>query len=184
MSAAPVAVEKPAADQESLAERLSRGPLPLTEALHHAIRIASALRDLHEYGLVYGAVSSHLILLAPAGATLRTGGSLAHFGEPSADIKAFGAVLREMLRWAVGPEKLRADLAALAAQCQEATPDMQQVLTLLRLLRLRQNLTRCTPLPVRRQESAATKSAVRLRVHLNLHWKPLLHLVSLALAGR
>ena len=191
MSAAAVAVaETEEIFQESLTERMARGRLPLAEALRYAIQIATCLRDLHLQRLVYGAVSSQLIVLGPAGATLRSSGGLTHLGEAHDDAQAFGAVLGEMLRGIDGPEELRAEMGVLAAHCQEEAPDMQQVLIALRLLGLqaRQSMVaRPRPVLVRRPESAAkpqVKKAVRLRLHMTLHWKPLASLAAFALAGK
>ena len=64
------------AHQDSLAERLARAPLSLGEALRCATEVAAALRDLHRQGLAYGAVSSQLIEMGRAGATLRPTGAL------------------------------------------------------------------------------------------------------------
>ena len=105
MSAAAAAIEgRGEGYQESLTERMGRAPLPVEEALRYAIQIATCLRDLHRHRLIYGAVSSQLILLGPAGASLRTSGGLACLGDPHADLAAFGAVLREVQRRVVVPK--------------------------------------------------------------------------------
>jgi len=81
---------------ETLAERMERGPLPVGEALRYAIQIARYLRDLHAQGLVYGAVSSHLIVLAPSGACLRPSGGVAHLGDRRSRHRTRGT---RWLRW-------------------------------------------------------------------------------------
>ena len=150
MSAATAAMEgRGEGYQESLTERMGRGPLPMEEALRCAIRIATCLRDLHRHGLVYGAVSSQLILLGPAGAFLRTNGGLANLGDSRPDVAGFGAVLEEMRRRTVGPAALREKLAALAMACREEAADMQKVLIGLRLLALEERQSAVTvPRPV------------------------------------
>jgi hypothetical protein len=115
---------------------MGRGPLPLAEALRYATEIAISLRDLHMNGLVYGAVSSQLILLGPSGATLRGAGGPLPLGDGHKDVMAFGAVLSEIQRGIDGPEDFREKLGALATNCQEGAPDMQQVLIALRILGL------------------------------------------------
>ena len=177
-------------DQESLTERMARGRLPLAEALRYATQIATSLRDLHLHGLAYGAVSSQLILLGPAGAALRNTGGLTHFGDGRQDVMAFGAVLDEMVRGVDGPEDLLAEIRNLAIRCQEEAPDMQQVLIALRLLGLQSRqaasegrkpvLARPPEAPPKRD----AKETVRLRLHMALHWKPLANLAALALSSK
>jgi len=173
--------------QESLTERMGRGRLPLAEALRYATQIAACLRDLHMQRLVYGAVSSQLILLGPSGATLRSGGGLTQLGEAHHDVMAFGALLGEMLRGMDGPEDLRTEIGALAMRCQKDAPGMQQVLIALRLLALlaRQGtVTVRGPVAARSREAAAKpQSKVRIRVRIALHWKPLANLAAFALLG-
>src|ERR1017187_1561920 len=110
MSAAAAAIEgRGEGYQESLTERMGRAPLPVEEALRYAIRIATCLRDLHRQRLAYGAVSSQLILLGPAGASLRSDGGLAKLGDSHPDVAGFGAVLGEMCRRVVGPRRCARD---------------------------------------------------------------------------
>jgi hypothetical protein len=189
MSANPVLPmeESPEAYHETLTGRIGRGGLSLGEALGYATQIAVCLRDLHSQGLVYGAVSSQLILLGPLGATLRSSGTLAHLGDPANDVAAFGVVLNEMLRGTDGPQDLCEQMNSLAVRCQDDAPGMKQVAIALRLLRLE---ARHGAVPVRRlalaprPKAAARKSKVRVRVHLSLHWKPLVNLLAFALSGK
>jgi hypothetical protein len=177
-------------DQESLTERMARGRLPLADALRYATQIATSLRDMHLQRLVYGAVSSQLILLGPRGATLRSSGGLTHLGEGRDDVQAFGAVLGEMLRGIDGPEELRVEMGTLATCCQQEAPDMQQVLITLRLLglRLRQGAAlRRTPMLACRPKVAAKPRRKFLQGELVLQWldaarqwKPLANLGALA----
>lgn len=188
MSAAALAIEEPVEpDYESLTERMGRSPLPVAEALRHATQIATCLRDLHMQHLIFGAVSSQLIQLGPKGASLRSSGALAQRGDASRDVKGLGAVLGEMLPRLEGPPELVAEMAALAVRCQEEKPDMQQVSIALRLLGMRARhgaVAVCWPPPVRRAHEAPKKRPVRLRLHLALHWKPLVNLAAFALSGK
>jgi len=186
MSAAAVAMEPHAGKyEESLAERLSRGPLPPDEVLRSAIAIATCLRDLHKQGLVYGAVSSHLVLLGSSGAFLRSSGGLAQLGDGREDVRAFGALLGEMLRGMEGWEEFRAEMDRLALGCREEAPEMRHALVVLRLLRVRQTAAAGRRPALLRQPAAAAKTRkVRLRIHMALQWRPLAHLVALALPGR
>ena len=176
--------------QESLAERLTRGPLPLPEALRYATEIATTLRDLHAQGLAYGAVSSHLILLAPSGASLRHTGGLTRLGDGQSDVAAFGAVLDDMLYREVSVhtevETLREELFALARHCAEDAPDMRQVLIALRILRLQ---ARQTSTAIRRpvapplgpvEEATPVMDMLRDGLHMAMQWRPLANLANLA----
>ena len=191
MSAAPAAVEELAEGyQESLAERTGRGPLPVEEALRYATQVATCLRDLHMQGLIYGAVSSQLILLGPSGASLRSSGSLAQLGEPQHDVADFGRALGEMLRSVEGPAILHIELGQLAIRCQLEAPDMQQVLITLRLLGLQARMAAPAgrrPVLVRRADAAgrpALKETVLQWASMARHWKPLASLVAFALTGK
>jgi len=190
MTAAPLAVEECApAYQESLTDLLARCPLPVAEALRYAAQVATCLRDLHMQGLVYGAVSSQLILLGPSGASLRSSGSLARLGEAHYDVADFGAVLGDMLRRVVGPAVLQIEIGRLAIRCQVEAPDMQQVLITLRLLalRARSGTVAHRPAPVRYTEAArrpALKETVLQWAHTARQWKPLASLAALAVLGK
>jgi serine/threonine protein kinase len=169
---------------------MGRGRMSLAEALRYATQIATCLRDLHRQGLVYGAVSSQLILLSSAGATLRSTGGLTHLGEGRDDVQAFGAIVGEMLRGIDGPEELCTEMGALAMRCQEETPDIRQVLVALRLLGMqaRQGMVaRRTPMPARSPKVSAKPAPsrmVRLRLRMRLHWRPLASLAAFALSGK
>jgi len=54
-------------DGEDLVQVLRRGPLPWTEAVRIARRIAAALAAIHEAGLVHGALEPSAVLLSAAG---------------------------------------------------------------------------------------------------------------------
>jgi eukaryotic-like serine/threonine-protein kinase len=55
---------------ESLADRLSRGPLPLAEGLEYAIQIADALSSAHETGIIHLDLKPENIMLTRAGVKL------------------------------------------------------------------------------------------------------------------
>jgi hypothetical protein len=200
MSTNLVEIAEPAARQETLAERAARRPLSLMEALRCATDIAGALRDLHQHGLAYGAVSSQLIEMGASGAALRPTGALKRLGDGRGDATAFGAVLEEMVRCeeqAGEPDGLRGQTRALARRCQNESPDMQQVLIALRLLMLqaRQGATavrlvrrplaaRPAPAPVAAAPMKTPRVRVRVRVRIALHWKPLANLAVFALSGK
>ncbi|HEY2946580.1 MAG TPA: protein kinase, partial [Vicinamibacteria bacterium] len=55
---------------ESLADRLSRGPLPLNEALRYARQIAEALEEAHQHGIVHRDLKPGNVMLTKKGAKL------------------------------------------------------------------------------------------------------------------
>jgi hypothetical protein len=183
VSANPVIPLKPGTEgyQETLAERMARGRMPLAEALGYATQIAACLRDMHMQRLVYGAVSSQLILLGTGGAKLRNSGRVARLGNVQGEVAAFGAVLSEIVHKTDGAEDLCSEAKSLAVSCQDDAPDMQQVLIRLRIMGLK---ARHAAAPVRRPVlapravRAPRAQKVRLRLHLSLHWRPLVNLVA------
>jgi hypothetical protein len=189
MSAAIIAVEEEiVAYQESLTERLSRGRLPVIEALFYATQIATSLRDLHAQKLVYGAVSSQLILLTQAGASLRTNGYLLQLGDGRDDVAAFGAVLVEMLGKLEGSMALQIEIGRLAMQCQMEEPGIQQVLIALRLLGFRHRqseMAAAQPVAAAYEQPAAAepawKDSVLQWAQLARQWKPIAGLAALVI---
>jgi len=173
-------------DYESLTERIARRPLSVGEILRYATPIAGSLRDLHMHGLVYGAVSSQLILLGSSGAELRKSGGLARLGDAYHDVTAFGEVLCDMLHGGQGREDLRREIRALAMRCRHEATDMQRVLIDLRLLGLkaRHVATMRKPTPALCPEAARPESEEPLRRRLALHWRPLANLAAFALSGK
>ena len=185
--------------QESLADRMARGPLPLKEALRYAIDIAGVLRDLHRHGLAYGAVSSHLILLGASRAALRKTDGHTHLGDPQADVTDFGELLGELFRREDSADSglydLREEARTLALRCRDEGPAMQQVLIGLRLLGLRARHAAAAgvraprPILVPRLPAVAAPAPVcrlrvRVRIRMSLHWKPLVNLAIFALSGK
>jgi eukaryotic-like serine/threonine-protein kinase len=57
-------------DGESLADRLTRGPLPLAEALRYGRQIAEALSEAHRYGVVHRDLKPGNVMLTKSGAKL------------------------------------------------------------------------------------------------------------------
>jgi len=190
------------AHPEPLTERIARNRLSLADALRYGIQIAACLRDLHGSGLAHGAVSLQSILLGPAGAELRNSDGPTHLGDRHADVTAFGVLLEELLAAADGPEDLRAEVCRLATECQKEALDMRQVSVNLRILGLQARQAAATVRkPVTLPEAAPkqepvlaagpemshrsrTARAVRVRVHLSLHWRPLANLAAYALSGK
>ncbi len=54
-------------DGDSLATRLAKGPLPLDQALGHAIEIADALDSAHRQGIIHRDIKPGNVMLLPAG---------------------------------------------------------------------------------------------------------------------
>jgi hypothetical protein len=140
---------------QNLAELLAQqGPLPLDQCLRHATELALALREMHQEGRSHGSVDPEHVLLRHSGATLlafdRRG-----YPDPLEDLIGFGEVLYAMLtgkqpsgdelrlvpaKPAVlkGAAAVRASATRLAERCltaeRETAPDLQKVLTEVRLL--------------------------------------------------
>ena len=129
-----------AIQEASLAAELARGGMPLARVLRYATELAMELRHLHDYGLEYGAVGAHAVVLRHARAALVSRDTLAHLAGGHADVAAFGGLLREMLAAAETPvhlSGLRAEALALAQRCRTEKPRMRQVSIALRLMGVR-----------------------------------------------
>jgi len=98
-------------EKKTLAQRLSEGRLPVTEALRYAVQVAEELRKLHDAGGVHGAVTPSNVELVAAGLGLvpapegsaneitpYTAPEVVQGGPPDArsDVFGFGAILFEM----------------------------------------------------------------------------------------
>jgi hypothetical protein len=162
---------------ETLAERLSRGALPLGYALRCATDVASSLRDLHEEGSLHGSVNADWVLLTKTGAQLLPPNGHARHTVAGADVSAFGALLYEMVNGAkLSPRAtpplpaiasrntqngLRIAATRLASKCVRSTSnsftEMQKVLTEVRLLGL-QSGTQQTPAAVESLMAVAARA--------------------------
>jgi Tol biopolymer transport system component/predicted Ser/Thr protein kinase len=86
-------------DGETLADRLAKGPLPLGQALKHALEIADALDKAHRQGIVHRDLKPGNVMLTKAGAKLLDFGlaKAATFaaGVPAATMTGGGPVTAE-----------------------------------------------------------------------------------------
>jgi hypothetical protein len=133
---------------------LAQGPLPLDAALRYATEIASALREMHLDGRAHGSVDPEHAVVRSTGIVLLTP-ERRGYTDPLGDLTGFGLMLyamltgkrpsREELRLVPakpaivrGPAAVRASATRLAERCitaeRETAPDMQKVLTEVRLL--------------------------------------------------
>jgi len=151
---------------DTLAKRLSQGPLPLGYALQYATDVANNLRILHEEGRLHGSVSANSVIVTSAGAQLLPPNGHARYTVPGADISAFGALLHEMLTGSKPSPRSTPPLPSitsrntekgieiaatrLASKCLRSTSnsssEMQKVLTEVRLLCLQAKI-RVRPAP-------------------------------------
>jgi serine/threonine protein kinase len=139
---------------DTLARRLSQGPLPLGYALQCATDVANSLRSLHEQGRMHGSVNSDSVIISGSGAQLLPPNGHARYTVAGADVSAFGSLLHEMLTGskpsprATPPlppapsrktdEGIKIAATRLASKCLRSTTnspaEMQRVLTEVRLL--------------------------------------------------
>ncbi|HEY8130253.1 MAG TPA: serine/threonine-protein kinase, partial [Thermoanaerobaculia bacterium] len=120
-------------DGESLADRLSKGPLPLREVLKYGVQIAEALGKAHREGIVHRDLKPGNIMLTKAGAKLLDFG-LAKGGAPPSSAESEATVQKPLTAegYVLGtfqymaPEQLageepdaRADIFALGAVLYE-----------------------------------------------------------------
>ncbi len=95
---------------QTLAQRLSQGRIPVSEALRYSMMLADALRRLHESGRVHGAVSPSAINLTGTAIELMPAPPIdsataykspevldGHPADARSDIFSFGAVVYELL---------------------------------------------------------------------------------------
>src|SRR5690606_34557269 len=70
---------------ESLAARLTQGPLPWTEALRVCAQVAEALAAAHRHGIVHRDVTTDNVMLTPVGAKVLAFGIATTVGAPDDD---------------------------------------------------------------------------------------------------
>jgi hypothetical protein len=173
-----IASENPRArnNGQSLAELLAQqGPLSLEHCLRYATELATALREMHLEGRSHGNVDPEHIFLRHSSITLlqvdRRG-----FPDPLQDLVGFGAVLYAMLTGKKpsgdelrlvpakpstlrGPSAVRASATRLAERCltaeRETAPDLQKVLTEVRLLNVMTKQLGADSLPIQAAPSPA-----------------------------
>jgi serine/threonine-protein kinase len=111
-------------DGETLASRLSRGPLPAAEALPIAVQLARALAQAHRAGIVHRDLKPANVMLSKGSAKLLDFGLAKHAGAGSNDLTSAGVVLGTLQYMA--PEQLagqpadaRTDIFALGAVLYE-----------------------------------------------------------------
>ena len=137
--------------RESLAQKLATGPLPVAEGLHIATGIASALRELHQKGLIHGDVRAESVWVDAGGAILEARGTRCQMADPQVDVTAFGSVLYEMFAGNKLPanaapppynpvtapaslEDIRLDAIRLGERCHAGQLDVKQALIELKIL--------------------------------------------------
>ena len=120
----------PTSEPRTLAQRLSEGRLPVSEALRYAMMLAESLRRLHDEGRAHGALSPRCVVLKSGGLELLPGsGAITPYTAPEAlegrptdarsDVFAFGTILYEML---TGARAFEGVGGALATALATATP--------------------------------------------------------------
>ena len=136
---------------ESLARKLTEGSLPVVEGLHIATGIASALRELHQKGLIHGDVRTESVWVDAEGAILEARGTRCQMADPKVDVKAFGSVLYEIFSGNTLPanaapppytpvtapatmDDIRLDAMRLGERCHSAQLDVKQALIELKIL--------------------------------------------------
>ncbi|MGH8496365.1 MAG: protein kinase domain-containing protein, partial [Gammaproteobacteria bacterium] len=87
---------------ETLAERIARGPIPLTEALEIAQQIAAALDAAHEHGVVHRDLKPGNVKLRPDGTVKLLDFGLAKISDPVGEGSNGQAATATALEFAVG----------------------------------------------------------------------------------
>jgi hypothetical protein len=101
-----------ASDNQTLAQRLAEGRLPIAEALRYAMQLAECLGKLHDAGKAHGAVTPSNLVLVAGGVELLpapegSSGAITPYTAPEvvqgrtadarSDVFGFGAILFEMI---------------------------------------------------------------------------------------
>lgn len=120
----------PAGPEETLADVLAAGPLPLAAGLRYAHEIATELCKLHRQTRAYGKLTASSIIVSEYSARLQP---LRNYWDQSAqdiDVRAFGVVFLQMLTGTTGPSRVQTAAMNLAQRCfalNGTRPSMQQV---------------------------------------------------------
>jgi len=120
-------------NQQTLAQRMAHGRIPVPEALRYGMILAEAVRKVHDTGQVHGTISPGSIAITRTGLellpALGLAGSITPYTAPEvvqgraadsrSDIFAFGAIIYEML---TGRPAFSGEGEALAAALTTAAP--------------------------------------------------------------
>ena len=143
-----------------LSDLLSDGRLPVAEALRFSTGLAAALRQIHERGLVYGALDPTRVNVSERGVELLPAGNRRKISpysapeqiqgkqdDPRSDVFAFGALLYEMLtgckafngqdRAAPRLDEVPPPFRRLLGKCLEIRPECRLQTVQLALIQLR-----------------------------------------------
>jgi hypothetical protein len=176
--------------QDTLARRLTHGPIEPVQALKYASEIAAALREVHRLQRGHGAVRPESILVASSGLMLASPPEGSGNRPITDDITGLGALLFEMLtarkphampdrRKLPGNSGLHAACLQLAERCMAATaeagPDIRKVSTEIRLLLLLARQRRPEPVRIDLPKPAVPAKAV-LQTRPEINQPPVIEL--------
>src|ERR1017187_915216 len=129
-------------DNQTLAQRLAEGRLPIAEALRYAMQLADCLGKLHDVGKAHGAVTPSNLVVVAGGVELLpppegSSGAITPYTAPEvvqgraadarSDVFGFGAILFEMI---TGRRAFEGDSRiTLAANLLETPPPASPVPT-------------------------------------------------------
>src|SRR2546427_12292677 len=99
---------------ETLSERLTRGPLPVAEAVTLAERVADALAEVHALGIVHRDLKPSNIILGPRGPKVVDFGVASLKG--AAELTSPGSVIGTPLT--MSPEQVRSEERRVGKECR------------------------------------------------------------------